>query len=125
MAKNLAFTFYDSSEIASREAEVPNADFSGGCNQGRNDLLGICTGIYDFSKDNFSYANLDYVNAMYIGASGASAAVPILDGVAGGTSQFVIAPQDTDAGDGFEIGLLNLTGVTVPAGSRAFGFRSP
>ncbi len=125
MAKNLAFTFYDSSDIAARQAEVPNADFHNGCNHGRSDLLGVCTGIYDFSEESFSYKNNDYVESMYIGASDPSSVVGIRDFVVGGSSQFVIAAQDTDAGDGFEIGLLNLTGVTVPAGSRAFGFRSP
>lgn len=125
MARNLPFTFFDSTVISARELEVPSADFAGGCNYGRNDLVGVCTGIFDFSEDAFGYADLDYVNSMYIGDTDSSAAVPIRDGVVGGTSQFVIAPQETLPEDGFVTGLLNLTGETVPAGSRAFGFRSP
>jgi len=123
--QNVAFTYFESTAVAARELEVPAADFAGGCNYGRNGLIGPCTAVYDFTAESFSYEHLDYVNDMYIGDDVATAAVPIRDFVVGGTSEFVIAPQDTAPLDGYITGLLNLTGETVPLGSRAFGFRSP
>ena len=126
MAKNISFTYFDSTHKADREAEVPTADFDGGCNLGCSvgSCVGVCTGIFDFNEQNFGYGNNDYVQAQYIGQN-KSSAVAIKDFVVGGSSQFIASTAaDTAPGDGFVTGLLNLTGKTVPAGSRVFGFRS-
>ena len=126
MAKNIAFTYFDSTHKAAREAEVPMADFDGGCNTGIGvgNCVGVCTGIYDFSEQNFSLGDAAYVQSQYIGHVKGSA-VAIRDFVVGGSSQFIPSTAaDTDPGDGFLTGLLNLTGKTVPAGSRVFGFRA-
>jgi len=126
MAKNIAFTYFDSTHKAERQTEVPTADFDGGCNNGNGvgSCIGVCTGIYDFNEQNFSYGDADYVQSQYIGHT-KSSAVAIRDSVVGGSSQFIASTAaDTAPGDGFVTGLLNLTGKTVPAGSRVFGFRS-
>jgi hypothetical protein len=126
MSQNIAFTYYDSTHKAARAAEVPTADFDGACNLGCSvgNCVGVSTGIYDFSARNFGYPATAIVESQYIGQTG-GAAVAIRDFVVGGTSEFIESTAaDTDPGDGFVTGLLNLTGKTVPAGSRVFGFRS-
>ena len=126
MAKNIAFTYFDSTHKAARAAELPQADFDGGCNNGIGvgSCVGVCTGIYDFNAQNFSLGDAAYVQSQYIGQSKGSA-VTIKDFVVGGSSQFIASTAaDTDPGDGFITGLLNMTGKMVPAGSRVFGFRA-
>ena len=126
MSQNIAFTYFDSTHKAARAAEVPTADFDGACNLGCSvgNCVGVSTGIYDFSEDNFSLGDAEYVESQYIGQSKGTA-VAIRDFVVGGSSQFIPSTAaDTAPGDGFVTGLLNLTGKTVPAGSRVFGFRS-
>jgi hypothetical protein len=126
MAKNISFTYFDSTHKTAREGEVPTADFDGGCNLGCSvgNCVGVSTGIFDFNEQNFSLGDAAYVQAQYIGQNKGSA-VAIRDFVVGGSSQFIPSTAaDTDPGDGFITGLLNLTGKMVPAGSRVFGFRA-
>ena len=126
MAKNMGITYYDTAHKDARKSEVPTADFDGACNLGVNTGIGITTGIYDFSEDNFSkYAQYDYVRSQYIGQNSGTAVAIDTDQTVGGSYQFVAAAvADVPPGGAFETGLINRTGFTVPAGSRAFGFRA-
>jgi hypothetical protein len=91
-----------------------------------NTGIGITTGIFDFSEDNFSkYAQYDYVDSQYIGQNSGTAVAIKADQSVGGSYQFVkAADADVPPGGAFETGLINMTGKTVPTGSRAFGFRA-
>jgi hypothetical protein len=125
MAKNLGLTYFDSTHKAARKAEVPTADFDGAANLGISSGVGVCTGVFNFSEDNFSYGQYEYVQSQYIGQNEGSATIVRDGNLPQGTTQFVkSAVADTAPGDAFETGLLNLTGFTVPMGGRAFGVRS-
>jgi hypothetical protein len=126
MAKNMMMTYYDTAHKDARKLDVPTADFDAACNLGVNTGIGVTTGIFDFNEDNFSkYAQYDYVDSQYIGQNSGTAVAIKADQSVGGSYQFVkAADADVPPGGAFETGLINMTGETVPAGSRAFGFRA-
>lgn len=134
MAANLPTYFKDSAEVAAREAESPNADWTGGVNQTNcQPGVGINTGNYDPKVEDWPDSNFNGANAIpypgesqYIGLDpGANSLIEVVQGAdVNDTVEFVVAQQDTapDAGLGVAgAEPLNRTGQTVPTGSRVWG----
>ena len=131
MAVNLVTYFVDSTEVAARSAEVPDADFTGGMNRGGSCApgLGINTGDYDPKEQDWNPPGgvpAEVRESQQIG--GALSGILVLDPATVGDdelTQFVtalapIAPDDiieTVAG----FAMRNRTGKTIPSGSSAWG----
>jgi len=123
---NYPSTFRDSAVIAIREAEVPDADFSGGANSGSNcGGLGVATQEHGFKHQDFSQSTPEVlVKSQYIGGvqSGVEILAPNDDvGIvalmlAGGD---VVADAVIGVVEGFD--MANVSGETILAGELCFG----
>lgn len=132
MATNIPTYSLNATAVSAREAEVPNADFSGGMNLGScAQGIGIATGISDIKETDFTQVDpaADYTT-QHIGGDG-------LD--SGSTTSFnVKAAQGADLNDDVAYvaadantapdavldattGAVNKTGATVAAGVYAWG----
>ena len=134
MAANLPTYFKDSAEIAARQAETPNADWTGGVNQPNcQPGVGINTGNFDPKVGDWPDSNFGGANAIpypgesqYIGLDpGANSLIEVVQaGDDNDTVEFVVAQQDTAPGAGLGTAgadPINRTGQTVPNGSRCWG----
>ena len=129
-APNLETQFFNATDVAAREAEVPAASFTdglnpgGGCNMG----IGINTGEYGPKRQDWWY-DVDAVDNGYIGFSGnigGSVAAITVQNPDGWLTAYDRAGSDTapDASYG-NLNVINKTGATIPAGFWAWGVVNP
>lgn len=131
MALNLVSYFIDSGERTIRTAEVPDADWTGGMNDGGSCApgIGINTGDYDPKTSDwkpFDVIPTQVAESQQIGLT--QSGIFILDPQTAGDdelTQFVTATGDV-APDGIietvaGFAMVNRTGKTIPTGSSAWG----
>ena len=133
---NLATYAVNATTLATRSAEVSDADFTGGCNRGGcNNGIGIATDNYNPKVDDWT--TLDQAEAarapqdsQHIGGDGLGAGdatnfpITIINGAdVNDTAAFVVADTQAVNGVAFDItsGAVNVGTGTVEIGDRAWG----
>lgn len=137
---NAPTAFYDTAEVSTRAAEVPDADWATGVNRAGSCApgVGINTGEYDPKDSDWADTDFNGVNALnYLGASqyigidpGGNLAVTALDPVADEWRNAGFIETTGAVAPGAVLGqisgndFINRTGLTVPSGSKAWGIKS-
>ena len=133
---NLATSSVNAATVATRSAEVPNADWTGGMNAGGCNVgIGISTDVVDPKLTDWTL--LDQAEAartpqdsQHIGGSGlgdgdqTDAPVTVVNGVdINDTAAFAVADQVATNGQVFNTtsGAINVGTTTIQIGQRAWG----
>lgn len=118
---NLPVYILDTSEVAARSAEVPDADFSGGMNPASNSPIGVSTAAVNPSgwplEEDTAPATSQHI-------AGAAVAINVVQGADVNDQVALVAADGVTTPDAVAdavTGAVNKTGVTIGAGEFIFG----
>ena len=128
MATNLATYYIDSTARTPRESETPNADWTGGMNDGASNApgVGVNTGDYDPKEQDWPRPVTEVLGESQI-IGGTASGLFAIDATFGSNALVAFVQATADVAPdavisnvaGFD--MVNRTGKTIPNGSWAWG----